>query len=395
MKRNILLAPLSVLLFLFCSGMSGLPPVDEDQHRWDLKNWMADAWYHVGDKTLYEITVPSSHDAGTYSLDRDSLTITEITSGLDPFLNLFNDLDIVQDIVYGSSVTHEVDIYTQLVEGNRSLDIRFKRDPKTDELSIFHGIFGTDPDDIFNQIARFLDETTNEVVVMELNCGGYLNLDEQDKVELVQVLGEILGSYMADPAELSIHSTLQEFVEAGTRLIVKCKDDYLYLDSRIWSAGELPMNGKWIPTSQMDVLYDGVMEHYVAECRDRQEYQAIYNSSIQLSFAPADIGEVLLEAVFTGTIGLLYDLQVMVDENREGIRELIVDLGSAPEHRMPNSISRDFYNQDEIYLTILKNFGYNSDSVGAYADGLMEDGSADAVRLANLIGDMLAETGEY
>lgn len=368
--------------------MSGLPPVVEDEYRWDFRNWMADAWSDLGDKALYQITVPSAHDAGTYSLERDSLTITEIAGGLDPFLNLFNGLGIVQEIVYASSVTQEVDVYSQLVEGNRSLDIRFKRDPRSGELRIFHGIFGAGPDDIFGQIARFLDETTHEVVLMELNCGGYLTLDAADKAELVVQLTEVLGGYMADPAALSIGSSLQEFVDAGTRLIVK-NAGYKYLDDRIWNDRELPMDGKWIPTSHMETLRDGVMEHYVAACRDRDDYAVIYNSSIQLSFAPDDIGDVLLEAVFSGHIGLLYDLQVMVEQNRGGIRDLIVSLGNEPQHRMPNSISRDFYNREEIALVLLKNFGHNSKAAAAYAAQLPGDA------LAELVDELLAITGSY
>lgn len=105
----------------------------------------------IGNRTLKDIMIPGTHNAGSYEPYRPERNTPKIR------------YQICQD----------EDIFNQLVYGNRFLDLRviFQHVAGSKEkFWISHGILRTNNSvrDVLTQVKRFLDNT-NEIVIMDIH----------------------------------------------------------------------------------------------------------------------------------------------------------------------------------------------------------------------------------
>ncbi|UJR17107.1 hypothetical protein I4U23_004003 [Adineta vaga] len=139
---------------------------------------MADNSALLSSKTLGSICLIATHNSGAYNL---SNKIINIDSYGPPFTTLYNSLDDVA-FATGQPLNHLVglftagirassecttkDIYSQLMDGNRALDLRvfiFEND-----IYIAHALQGPSLVNVLTQIWKFLQGTNGEIVFITM-----------------------------------------------------------------------------------------------------------------------------------------------------------------------------------------------------------------------------------
>lgn len=171
--------------------------------------WMQDSFRYIGSRSLPQLMIPGSHNSATYPkvLDKSAL-------------NMINKYQMNQD----------EPVFNQLMHGIRHLDLRVgysKVKQRPERFWIYHDIFRTDiaVDEILDQVRKFLDLTSHEVIIMDLHrfTVGFQNENQATQRErhakLIELIYKKVGSFII-PSYLGQHAPLNELVAAGKRLVV-------------------------------------------------------------------------------------------------------------------------------------------------------------------------------
>ena len=174
---------------------------------------MADNYDMIKDKTLKDIMIPGSHNAGSYE------------RGFSVSRSLLKKYVFCQD----------EDVFNQLVYGIRYLDIRISFENIKDQpekLWIVHGILRTEItlDEVFQQVKQYLDATEKEVVLLDFHrfergfddfprdeISNQITAERHEMV--LNKLREHLLDHISQDAK-GYDIKLSEVVESGKRLVV-------------------------------------------------------------------------------------------------------------------------------------------------------------------------------
>ncbi|XP_035228828.1 PI-PLC X domain-containing protein 1-like [Stegodyphus dumicola] len=166
--------------------------------------WMQEMRHIIGNRTLKELMLPGTHNAGSYEPYRPDRNTAKVRY----------------------QICHDEDIFNQLVYGNRFLDLRviFQHVAGSKEkFWITHNILRTNNTvkDVLAQVKRFLDNT-NEIVIMDFHLFymGFIDswVDDRHK-ELMSLIVRTLGHYMM-PTSFEYSTTLNEIWKSNKRLLV-------------------------------------------------------------------------------------------------------------------------------------------------------------------------------
>ncbi|WP_196889228.1 phosphatidylinositol-specific phospholipase C domain-containing protein [Aureivirga sp. CE67] len=156
----------------------------------DRGNWMINEMPSIGSKTLGQIAIPGSHDAGMYELSLGQ--------------------------------TQDLSIYGQLHHGSRFFDLRLDGD-----LHIYHGpIQGPSVDVVIDDIKKFMDEGREELIILKFSHFKDFNGDLYKS--LVDKLHQNLGAYLYknDTGKRLGEITISEYVSNGGKLLVVVDENY-------------------------------------------------------------------------------------------------------------------------------------------------------------------------
>lgn len=170
-------------------------------------NWMQET--QSTSRSLPSLMIPGTHNSATYPRQLDK-TVLQIISKYQ--------------------INQEESIFNQLVYGIRYLDLRVGHSrvkQRPEEFWIYHDIFRTDVsvEEVFEQVARFLELTSHEIIVMDFHrfTVGFQNENIQTQRErhakLLDLLFKQLGQYII-PSYLGQHAPLNEYIAMGKRLVV-------------------------------------------------------------------------------------------------------------------------------------------------------------------------------
>ena len=140
-------------------------------------HWMRDLGDDIGNVPLNELTIPGSHDTGSYAINEDSGHSLDGQSYPHCFY-------LTQAICarYGRAQTPTIDAYGELEDGIRHFDLRTCGN-ETDVLNIgppswpaystsirtCHGLDGAPLQDILEQTRAFVDSHPGELVILDFN----------------------------------------------------------------------------------------------------------------------------------------------------------------------------------------------------------------------------------
>jgi hypothetical protein len=140
-----------------------------------------------------------------------------------------------------------MDMVGQLQAGVRYFDARAAKTASTSMLSgdstfsgyrFVHGMLGTDFMAGLEDVQRFCEANPKEIVIVDIRFT--VSFDEDDHGHLVEVVEKLFGDRLATRPDLKLSptSTLQEYWDAGTNVIVIYHDDREEAQS-FWNRGDV------------------------------------------------------------------------------------------------------------------------------------------------------------
>ena len=197
---------------------------------------MADHALSLSPKRLGNICLVATHDSGTYNLSNN---LVNIDSYGPPFTTIYNCLDVVAsmtgeplgnlvglfaDGVRAASQCTTKNIYSQLIDGNRALDLRlsvFKND-----IYITHVEQGPALSDVLANVSRFLRATNGEIVFITL--GHPYGFNQTYINRLASLLNPFLDGTAITPAAYPgnlLNYTYKQLITNGSSRVIIVIDD--------------------------------------------------------------------------------------------------------------------------------------------------------------------------
>ena len=217
--------------------------------------WMALLRPEIGDKRLGDIVFPATHDSGTYGCSENSTLVDK------NFLYQLGSL-VTPETLLNWSKTQDSDLGDQLHQGFREYDLRVA--DLIEETGLFHWWHGISADPILEgleQIARFVEKNSEEVVVLSFGhfaapgntISGTTEISDERKDELSDIFLDILGDLMAPQSQLSDNPTMNEVLATGCNIIAIMSDSYIRdKDDRYWSS---VIHGGWSGRTNPEDLF--------------------------------------------------------------------------------------------------------------------------------------------
>lgn len=139
----------------------------------------------------------------------------------------------VDEIIQGWSETQDLDFYEQMEQGIRYFDVRSGWYNETEEWRVFHYKVGNQVEIVLNDVKRFIDDHSGEIVVLELSHfeGSPTN---SNIVGLQQLVTGIFGDLLL-PYDPKFTTTIQQMVSQNKRVIVTFESIATYMP-QIWYA---------------------------------------------------------------------------------------------------------------------------------------------------------------
>ncbi len=217
-------------------------------------SWMRDNLDKLGGKTLKQLVLPASHDAGMYlGSTKDALGVAGMgaVAGAGGIAALFFMWPVVafSAAVFGAYTancakndcsalilgkTQDLDVYGQLSYGVRYFDLR-PRYTVGDEFRLYHTVNGPLLSDVLSDVRRFFDDGHRELVILKFSA--YDRFNQEVFTEFCKLIQDKLGDLLWSATQPPLADTpLSDFLrnDHGT-VIVVCDGDYeIPSGSGIW-----------------------------------------------------------------------------------------------------------------------------------------------------------------
>lgn len=166
-------------------------------------------------KTLYEVTIPGTHDSCSFNIT--GKTLTNISKEYDILIHLAKILNIsVDSTIAGWSRTQTMDLTSQMNNGIRYLDIRI--DYYNNRWYVHHNfVLGSPLENMFEQISQFMLENPSEILLIELTH--VFNIDADAIHLLNRTVHNYFQNFLYKGSQYN-NETIGKLVETNQRLIV-------------------------------------------------------------------------------------------------------------------------------------------------------------------------------
>ena len=188
------------------------------------ETWIGDSLGVIGNLTLKNITLPGTHDSGTYYLTDvpmpgDQSRIEEALFKLAEKLN-----EDVAKVTKKWAQSQDKTFYQQMQGGIRYFDLRSGWNRTTKQWVTFHFLEGTNVRFLLQNITQYLIDFPKEIVVVEMShFEGYPT--KADVTQLVNMVQDILGPFLY-PADYSLNFTINQMISSGKRAIVTMESGF-------------------------------------------------------------------------------------------------------------------------------------------------------------------------
>jgi hypothetical protein len=186
-------------------------------------SWMTDAAPFLGNRPLNKLILPATHDSGTFGLIN---TVDRLLQAPDdivaPDSSEFKALASVINITDDWAKAQDQDIYHQLSDGIRSIDLRPCIE-KAGNIRVCHGLYGPLMSDLLNDVRRFADEHPQEIILLQFSgfhAWPSNDMSASQHAQLRQMIHDKLGDHLLTESQLSAWggSTILPAIVATTPL---------------------------------------------------------------------------------------------------------------------------------------------------------------------------------
>lgn len=240
---------------------------------WSSRTWMGDLAHVIGNRTLFDIAIPGTHDSATHRIS----LYNKIAPGQDlpEYINKIRSVTqyavfltdaVAADILAGWAKAQRKSIYDQLIDGIRYFDLRVAY--MDGELYIAHGMVSCTMDEVLGDIQRFVDEYPREIVLMEMSHFG--GMTDEAHTRLAKMVYDAFGSKLI-PNDLNLNAysrhdeartTIDMLWQNRYQVIVFYENDGIVNGSnkRLWPIGK--RNSHWPDINLVDfeALYGKMRE---------------------------------------------------------------------------------------------------------------------------------------
>ncbi|XP_001365450.1 PI-PLC X domain-containing protein 1 [Monodelphis domestica] len=183
--------------------------------------WMSELPPELWDVPLHHLSIPGSHDAMTYCLNKKS----PISQNQSKLLQMLNKVIpcITRPIILKWSTTQAMNITEQLDAGIRYFDLRIAHmiDGSEKNLHFVHLIYTTAlVEDTLTDISEWLQNHPKEVVI--LACRNFEGMTDELHQYLVTCIKNIFGKMLCPRGEML---TMNQLWRHGYRVIVSYEDE--------------------------------------------------------------------------------------------------------------------------------------------------------------------------
>ena len=133
----------------------------------DLANWMKELPSHLHEVPMTQLSIPGSHDSGSFYLDSSSSIAPGEAKVINNLARRFP--RVTKRIVRNWSITQNLNIYEQLQRGIRYFDFRVAYLESTKQFYVVHGLYGSLYSEVFEEINKFLTEYPKEILILDFN----------------------------------------------------------------------------------------------------------------------------------------------------------------------------------------------------------------------------------
>lgn len=203
----------------------------------DNSKWIENNYDALKEKHVDKIIMPGTHDAGAYKID---FGVFLENKGLNTASVVGKILPCVGHYIKNWTLTQDDSLYKQLQQGIRCLDLRLSYKKDTNEYFITHSFVLLSLKDGIQQIKKFLNETSKEVVIVTIKDDWNHRYD-YDGSNVINTIKGILGAEKVTTR----FKPLQEMLMNDERVILLER-----------------FNAPWIQTDNADIKYDFLLEEY-------------------------------------------------------------------------------------------------------------------------------------
>jgi len=189
-------------------------------------NWMERAIPIIGNLTLQQITLPGTHDSGSYYLTDEMIDSPEY---LEEIIKVADELQLpVGDIIKGWAKSQDSDFYSQFLDGIRYVDVRLCF---VDNVwKTHHGpVVGNPLEVLFQHTKQFVSQYSSEVLIMELSHADATTVAQQQI--LIDEIEKYLGDYLWPPS--NGFKTINQMIASGKNILMSLQ--FTNLPDNIWA----------------------------------------------------------------------------------------------------------------------------------------------------------------
>ena len=305
-------------------------------------SWMSDLASYIENLTIREISMPGTHDTGTYAIsekseitpeiasnipvkwDDNGMFVTEKVNSIKAELEKYLPADRVTEILAIWAKAQRHSIYAQLQGGVRYFDLRVI--VKNNEFYIEHSLYSAKLDTILNDINLFIAKYPKEILILDfqsLKGENSQNMSPGDVQKFAKLITQTFSSKLVK----NVPSPCIE--KAKTCGLQKSKYEYACnCDS---SLSSLKIKDIWDKNAQIIALIDNYDSSFIPYLDDTSAYslwprdEHIYSYWTETS-NPADLIDSLNKNVLPNINTGCFNI---TDKSVDSITSLLNDLNSS------------------------------------------------------------------
>ncbi|XP_076870858.1 PI-PLC X domain-containing protein 1 [Brachyhypopomus gauderio] len=197
-----------------------------------MDNWMTHLPDVLWDIPLSNLSIPGSHNAITYCLDKNDhspvdLTQPDMLQKLDKYMK-----PLIRPFVYKWAITQESTVREQLECGVRYCDLRIAHRPNdsSSDLYFYHGVYTTiTVETVLKEIRAWLDVHPKEIVI--LSFSHFLGLSQDLHALLISTIKSVFSARLCPKMELV---TLRNLWTLGYQVIVSYEHNVANCHRDLW-----------------------------------------------------------------------------------------------------------------------------------------------------------------
>lgn len=207
----------SLIVFVLLILLIFLSLIENFEYNPYYSYWMENIKDTLENQTISQIFIPGTHESSSYNLsDVPSPDEDKIIRDLAKKYS-----KIYSQIVKPWGECQSLNTYGQLMNGARLLDWRIsyreggKQDPLGEVHDFFscHGLWANRLSDMLNEVLKFLQESRDEIVFIEISHFNEFTLERYKKMQ--DLIISIVGDYMVQSSDFP-HATKENFFETVT-----------------------------------------------------------------------------------------------------------------------------------------------------------------------------------